>query len=178
MASAGTASSNHAFSTLRTTATRGRTVLCLVVALVCVVFGEPVRRPVGFRRVAAARAVERGDVLQRDQDVPVQLDVGDVLDIAVRGQHAVLILAAEERDLDLLALVLVGVVLHRAPADQSIRAIVRPSTRIRWTWQFPTLGLSAASPPHANHAAAIGPPCVMTSTFLPSCAAAIASSAS
>ena len=49
---------------------------------------------------------------KRDQDVPVQLDVRDVVDVAVRGQHAVLVLAAEERDLDLLTLVLVGVVLH------------------------------------------------------------------
>src|SRR5205814_1461560 len=135
-------------------------------------------RPVGLRRVAAARAVQRGDVLQRDQDVPVQLDVGDVLDVAVRGQHAVLVLAAEERDLDLLALVLVGVVLHRAPADQSIRAIVRPSTRIGRTWQFPTVGRSATLPPPASHAAAIGPPCVTTSTRLPSWHAAISSSTS
>ena len=77
-----------------------------------VVLGEPARRPVGLGRVAAARAVEGGDVLQRDQDVAVQLDVRDVLDVAVRGEHAVLVLAAEEGDLDLLALVLVGVVLH------------------------------------------------------------------
>ena len=54
---------------------------------------------------------------ERDQDVPVQLDVGDVVDVAVRGQHAVLVLAAEERDLDLLTLVLVGVVLH---AERSV----------------------------------------------------------
>ena len=74
---------------------------------------QPARRPVGLGRVAAARAVERGDVLERDEDVAVQLDVGDVLDVAVRGQHAFLVVAAEERDLDLLALVLVGVVLHR-----------------------------------------------------------------
>src|SRR6266496_1254999 len=64
--------------------------------------------------VATARAVQRGDVLERHEDVPVQLDMGDVLDVAVRGQHALLVLPAEERDLDLLALVLVGVVLHRA----------------------------------------------------------------
>src|SRR5438874_13460835 len=56
--------------------------------------------------------MERGDVLQRDQDVPVQLDVGDILDEAVRGEHAVLVVTAEERNLDLLALVLVGVILH------------------------------------------------------------------
>jgi 3-oxoacyl-[acyl-carrier protein] reductase len=45
--------------------------------------------------------------------VPVQLDVGDVLDVAVRGEHALLVVAAEERDFDLLAFVLVRVVLHR-----------------------------------------------------------------
>jgi hypothetical protein len=49
--------------------------------------------------------------------VPVQLDVGDVLDVAVRGQHSVLVLAAEERDLDLLTLVLVGVVLDATQAS-------------------------------------------------------------
>jgi hypothetical protein len=43
--------------------------------------------------------------------VPVELDVGDVVDVAVGGEDAVLVLAAEERDLDLLALVLVRVVL-------------------------------------------------------------------
>jgi hypothetical protein len=70
--------------------------------------------------------VEGGDVLERDEDVPVQLDVRDVLEVAVRGQDAVLVLAAEEGDLDLLALVLVRVILdglslavslnHAAPA--------------------------------------------------------------
>jgi hypothetical protein len=55
--------------------------------------------------------VKRGDVLKRNQDVAVQLDVGDVLDEAICGQHAVLVIAPEERDLDLLALVFVGVVL-------------------------------------------------------------------
>src|SRR5204862_2687582 len=78
-----------------------------------VFFGEAARRPVGLRCVAAARAVEGGDVLQRDQDVAVQLDVRDVLDEAVSRQHAVLIIAAEEGDLDLLALVLIRVILHR-----------------------------------------------------------------
>ena len=38
---------------------------------------------------------------------------GDVLDRAVCGQDALLVLAAEQRELDLLALVLVRVVLHR-----------------------------------------------------------------
>src|ERR1700741_4733798 len=111
-------------------------IFLLVVALVV---AQAARGPVVLGRVAAARAVERGDVLERDEDVPVQLDVRDVLDVAVRGQHAVLVLAAEQRDLDLLALVFVGVVLHRT-RGQSSRAIVPPSTRIRWTWQFPTVG--------------------------------------
>jgi hypothetical protein len=55
--------------------------------------------------------VEGGDVLDRDQDVPVQLDMDDVLDVAVRGEHALLVLPAEQGDLDLLALVLARVVL-------------------------------------------------------------------
>jgi hypothetical protein len=55
--------------------------------------------------------MERSNVLQRNQDVSVQLDVGDVLDEAVGGQHAVLVIAAEEGDFDLLTLVLVGVIL-------------------------------------------------------------------
>jgi hypothetical protein len=38
--------------------------------------------------------------------------MGNVLDEAVRGEDSVLIIAAEEGDLDLLAFVLVGVVLH------------------------------------------------------------------
>jgi hypothetical protein len=46
--------------------------------------------------------------------VPVQLDVGDLVDVAVRGQDAFLVLAAEKRDFDLLALVLARVVLHGA----------------------------------------------------------------
>ena len=75
--------------------------------------GEAPRRPVRLGGVAAARAVERGDVLERDEDVAVQLDVRDVLDVAVGREHAFLVLAAEEGDLDLLALVLVRVVLHR-----------------------------------------------------------------
>src|SRR5215468_4425376 len=72
---------------------------------------EAARRPVVVRRIASARAVEGGDVLERDQDVAVELDVGHILDIAVRGQDALLVLAAEECDVDLLALVLVRVVL-------------------------------------------------------------------
>ena len=95
---------------------------------------EPARRPVGLRSIAAAGAVQRGDVLQRHQDVPVQLDVGDVLDRAVRGQHTFLVLAAEERQLDLLALVLVRVVLHAA--GQSTGRSTVPRTRDASTWQL------------------------------------------
>src|SRR3954471_24627692 len=73
------------------------------------------RRPIlVLRRVAAARAVEGRDVLEGHEDVPVQLDVRHLVDVAVCGEHAFLVLAAEERDLDLLALVLVRVVLHRS----------------------------------------------------------------
>ena len=80
---------------------------------------EPARRPVGLGCVAPARAVQRRDVLQGHEDVPVQLDVRDVLDRAVRREHALLVLAAEERELDLLAFVLVRVVLHPAQASGS-----------------------------------------------------------
>ncbi len=88
------------------------------------------RRRLRRGRAAASRArarrsgdeqCKRGDVLQRDQDVAVQLDVRDVLEVAVRGEDAVLILAAEQGDLDLLALVLVGVVLHRPAWNLSDR---------------------------------------------------------
>ena len=78
-----------------------------------VVLEQAARRPVFvLRRVAATRTVERRDVLEWDEDVPVQLDVRHLVDVAVRGEHAFLVLAAEERDLDLLALVLARVVLH------------------------------------------------------------------
>jgi hypothetical protein len=43
--------------------------------------------------------------------VAVQLDVRHILDRAVGGKHALLVLAAEQGDLDLLTLVLVRVVL-------------------------------------------------------------------
>ncbi len=55
--------------------------------------------------------MQRRDVLERNEDVPVQLDVRDLIDIAVRSEDALLVLAAEECDLDLLALVLACVVL-------------------------------------------------------------------
>src|SRR5262249_7825835 len=80
-----------------------------------VVLRETPGRPVGLGGVATARAVERGDVLQRDQNVAVQFDVRHVLDDAVSREDAVLVIAAEEGDLDLLALVLVRVVLHEKP---------------------------------------------------------------
>ena len=85
-----------------------------------VVVQKPPRRPVVvLRGVAAARAVERGDVLERHEDVPVQLDVRNLVDVAVGGEHAFLILAAEESYLDLFALVLAGVVLHRPESTAS-----------------------------------------------------------
>jgi hypothetical protein len=43
--------------------------------------------------------------------VAVQFDVRHFFDVAVRRQHTLLVFAAEERNLDLLALVLVRVVL-------------------------------------------------------------------
>jgi hypothetical protein len=58
--------------------------------------------------------VEGSDVLERDEDVAVELEVRHALDSAVRGERSVLVLAAEELDLDLLPLVLVRVVIHRS----------------------------------------------------------------
>ena len=43
--------------------------------------------------------------------MPVQLDVGHLVDVAVRSEDALLVLAAKECDLDLLTLVLACVVL-------------------------------------------------------------------
>ena len=63
--------------------------------------------------------MEARHVLERDEDVPVQLDVRNVLDRAVCGERALLKLAAEERELDLLTLVLVGVVLHGGQRSRS-----------------------------------------------------------
>jgi hypothetical protein len=63
--------------------------------------------------------MEGGDVLQRDQDVAVQLEVGHVVEQAVRSEHAVLVVAAEQRDLDLLALVLVGVILDASERSRT-----------------------------------------------------------
>src|SRR5256714_2922996 len=109
-------SSAQAFRTFRMTTSRpdtGRTLLAVFLL-------EPARRPIVVRRVAAARTVEGCDVLQGDEDMPVQLDVGDVLDVAVGGQDTLLVFPSEEGDLDLLALVLVRVVLHR-PLSLSAR---------------------------------------------------------
>jgi hypothetical protein len=39
--------------------------------------------------------MERGDVLERDENVTVQLDVRDVLHVAVSGQDAFLVFTAE-----------------------------------------------------------------------------------
>ena len=80
-----------------------------------VVVDEPAGRPVVVAGIAATGAVQAGDVLQRDEDVPVQLDVRHVLDVAVCGEDAVLVFAAEQGELDGLALVLRGVILHRRP---------------------------------------------------------------
>jgi hypothetical protein len=72
--------------------------------------------------------MERRDVLQGDEDVTVELDVRDILERAVRGQNALMVLPSEQRDLDLLALVLVRVVLDGAQASRS-RSTERLSLR-------------------------------------------------
>src|SRR5205807_2688559 len=92
----------------------------------------------------------------------------DVLDEAVGGQHAVLIVAAEEGDLDLLALVLVRVVLQAA--QSSVRR-TPPSTAIRATWQFSIR--VTASLEQWRKTARSGPPCETTSTCSPGCRPAI-----
>src|SRR4029077_15960675 len=93
--------------------------------LVAVFLLEPARRPVVVGRVAATRTVERGDVLERNEDVSVQLNVGDVLHVAVGGQDTFLVFAAEECDLDLLALVFVGVVLDAPePSENPLSYVV------------------------------------------------------
>ncbi len=56
----------------------------------------------------------------------VELDMRDVVDRAVRGQDAVLVVAAEERDLDLLTLVLARVVVDAAQPSQT-RMVTRPT---------------------------------------------------
>jgi hypothetical protein len=76
--------------------------------------------------------VEGGDVLERDEDVPVQLDVRDVLDVAVRREDAVLVFPAEQGDLDLLALVLVRVVLDAS--ERSRFGLDRMEDVVRRWW--------------------------------------------
>ena len=65
--------SSHALKRLRADATRMSAERSS--RRVAVVLAEATRRPVRLRRIAPARAVERRDVLQRNEDVPVQLDV-------------------------------------------------------------------------------------------------------
>src|SRR5437867_5303890 len=115
-ATVSTATRNHAFARLSAAAPRGGAGPLF---LADVALGEAARRPVRLRGVAPTRAMQGCDVLKRDQDVPVELDVGDVLDRAVRSEHSFLIIPAEQGDVDLLALVLVRIVLHRAEPSQS-----------------------------------------------------------
>src|SRR4051812_2462306 len=97
------------------------TVAAVAAAWGAVVVQQAAGRPVlVLGRVAAARAVKGGDVLEGHEDVPVQLDVGDLVDVAVRGEDALLIFAAEEGDLDLLTFVLARVVLHHAEPSGSV----------------------------------------------------------
>ena len=106
-------SSSQAFAMLRAAISAAPYSPSVLAFAPAVVVQKPARGPVVvLGRVAPAGAVQRGDVLERHEDVAVQLDVGDLVDVAVRGQDALLVLAAEECDLDLLALVLPGVVLH------------------------------------------------------------------
>jgi hypothetical protein len=63
--------------------------------------------------------MKRRDVLEGNEDVAVQLDVGNVLHVAIGRQAALLIFASEERDLDLLPFVLARVVLHGAEGSDS-----------------------------------------------------------
>src|SRR5689334_14744385 len=120
---AATSRNSHAFTRLAATA---RPIAGRSVVVFALVLDEPAWRPVRLRGVAAARAVQRRDVLQWDQDVAVQLDVRHVVDGAVRGEDAILIVTAEERDLHLLALVLAGVVLHVARGYLRRRQEVAP----------------------------------------------------
>ena len=108
---------------LQEVASRHRPALGLVVA---VVLRQAPRRPIRVWSVAAARAMQgdAGDVLKRDQDVSVQLDVRDLVDRAVRRQHTVVVIASEKRDLDLLDLVLAGVL---DPARSVVPVIRRAS---------------------------------------------------
>jgi hypothetical protein len=62
--------------------------------------------------------VQGGNVLERNENVTVELDVRHVFDRAVCGEDTLLVLAAEERELDLLSLVLVGVILDGAQTSR------------------------------------------------------------
>src|SRR5207247_11455197 len=110
----------HALSKLRRAGSAAATGLRFV-RLVPLVLRQSARRPVRLRGVAAARAVEGGDVLERDEDVAVELDVGDVVDVAVGRPYSVLVLAAEQGYFDLLALVLARVVLHEGQSNRRTR---------------------------------------------------------
>ena len=57
----------------------------------------------------------------------VELDVGDLVDGAVGGQDPLVVVAAEQCDLDLLALVLARVVLDGRSLAQGLFAPSRPA---------------------------------------------------
>ena len=67
----------------------------------------------------------------------VELDMGNVLERAVRRENALLILAAEQGDFDLLALVLVRIILHRAETSRSLRG------QVRRVWELESDGYAA-----------------------------------
>ena len=90
----------------------------------------------------------------------VQLDVRDVLEVAVGGQDAVLVLAAEQGDLDLLALVLVGVVLHRACRDLSDGRGQTIVAEVQLDHAAVRDRMDAARRSPASRRARIVPPCV------------------
>jgi cystathionine beta-synthase len=90
--------------------------------------------------------VERGDVLEWDEYVSVQLDVLHAVNRAVRGKHAVLVLPAEQRYLDLLARVFACVVVRRrsvVPAwrweAHAARQRARPHTLADVANDWPTI---------------------------------------
>jgi hypothetical protein len=58
--------------------------------------------------------MQRGDVLKRNENVSVQFEMRNALDATVGGQRSFLVFAAEELDLDLLALVFARVILNRS----------------------------------------------------------------
>src|SRR2546430_14528966 len=142
-ATVSTATRNHAFARLSAAAPRGGAGPLF---LADVALGEAARRPVRLRGVAPTRAMQGCDVLKRDQDVPVELDVGDVLDRAVRSEHSFLIIPAEQGDVDLLALVLVRVVLHEAA--QSTRSRFPSRTANETTAQLPMTWIERRASPN------------------------------